>query len=467
MASGSEIRLPSDLEAIGRLNPELMEVMAEAALYAREAGARGRAARSVAWDALVAEGVSGSRPAGDALPSLRLVSSLSEDSLVALARDLEVPVQDDLRKTAWVVHDALAEGFAAGEEEAATVGRGFAAGPGTSGAAPASEAPAAPVRAKPAGIPTTRDARNTRNATLAAGEDQGGDEGTSASASAPAYPPEGLPSFAPEFAPSADHVAMASSMRGRVAIVPRPGQQRRARAGRAAAAGAAAAPSPSAPPEHGLTGADAARTLAEAGANNVVVLDVRGACPFADEIVVCEGRSQRVCRAAAGAVVGLLRQRRNEAVDSIARRLRGEGVERVEGDGGMSVQEKEQTRDVAPEDADETLDEKPSHAADPADSAASASRAVSSAPVVRLSQLSPAELEERLEALEAFVPRVEGQEDGTEWLVVDGGRVVCHVFTDESRKEFDLEGIWTQKGGENVTLRIEEGSRVLTLRNIK
>lgn len=452
------IRLPSDLSELAAINPELMEVMAAAERYAREAAARGRAARARAWEALVAEGVTARLPAGDALPSLRLVSSLSEAALADLARELEVPTQDELRKTAWVVHDALSEGV---EGEGGAEAEAGAAGGAGAPAAPA--APAAPVRARPAGIRTTRDARNTQHALRAEAAAAGEGAGPGASA----YPAAGLPTFAPEFAAGAPAGGDAASMSGRKSIVPRPGQQRRARAGRAAAPGAAPAPSPSAPPEHGATGADAARALADAGANDVVVLDVRGACPFADEIVVSEGRSQRVCRAAAGAVVGLLKQRRDDAIESIKRQLRKQGIEEggdeeggvvggAEGTGGVVGGAEGAGGVVGGEEAGSGSS---ASAPSPPASAAAAATAVPA--------LSALELEERLEALSAFVPQIEGQEDGTGWLVVDGGRVVCHVFTEEARKTFDLEGIWAKNDGENVTLRLDGGSNILTLRNIK
>ena len=45
------------------------------------------------------------------------------------------------------------------------------------------------------------------------------------------------------------------------------------------------------------------------------------------------------------------------------------------------------------------------------------------------------------EVAPAVSPRVEG-EDGGDWLAVDCGNVVVHVFTEEARDHYDLEGLW-------------------------
>jgi len=48
-------------------------------------------------------------------------------------------------------------------------------------------------------------------------------------------------------------------------------------------------------------------------------------------------------------------------------------------------------------------------------------------------------------------PSVEGRVGKgqvVDWLVVDAGSVVTHVFTEQGREEYNLEGLWKDKGGE-------------------
>lgn len=48
-------------------------------------------------------------------------------------------------------------------------------------------------------------------------------------------------------------------------------------------------------------------------------------------------------------------------------------------------------------------------------------------------------------------PSVEGRVGKgqvVDWLVVDAGSVVTHVFTEQGREEYNLEGLWKGKGGE-------------------
>ena len=47
-------------------------------------------------------------------------------------------------------------------------------------------------------------------------------------------------------------------------------------------------------------------------------------------------------------------------------------------------------------------------------------------------------------------PTVEGAQDEPDWLVVDAGDVVVHVFSPEARAEYDLEELWGDLGGSNV-----------------
>lgn len=51
------------------------------------------------------------------------------------------------------------------------------------------------------------------------------------------------------------------------------------------------------------------------------------------------------------------------------------------------------------------------------------------------------------EVAPGVVPSVEGlgtsSYNNSEWLVVDCGSVVAHVFEQESRKEYDLDNMWS------------------------
>ena len=50
--------------------------------------------------------------------------------------------------------------------------------------------------------------------------------------------------------------------------------------------------------------------------------------------------------------------------------------------------------------------------------------------------------EEALEKLGEKVHHIEGHRDGT-WLLMDFSSVVVHVFTEEARKFYDLERLWS------------------------
>ena len=58
-----------------------------------------------------------------------------------------------------------------------------------------------------------------------------------------------------------------------------------------------------------------------------------------------------------------------------------------------------------------------------------------------------AQLKERCKGLAAeMAPSVEGlgshSYENPEWLVVDAGAVVAHVFEEDARREYDIEGLW-------------------------
>lgn len=55
------------------------------------------------------------------------------------------------------------------------------------------------------------------------------------------------------------------------------------------------------------------------------------------------------------------------------------------------------------------------------------------------------------EVAPGVLPSVEGSDDPhPEWLVVDGGSIVVHVFHEDCRSEYDLEGLWGGKDLSNV-----------------
>ncbi len=51
------------------------------------------------------------------------------------------------------------------------------------------------------------------------------------------------------------------------------------------------------------------------------------------------------------------------------------------------------------------------------------------------------ELEEKLKALGAPLPRIEGYRSNS-WILLDYGTVVVHVFTGEAREFYDLDRLW-------------------------
>ena len=63
-------------------------------------------------------------------------------------------------------------------------------------------------------------------------------------------------------------------------------------------------------------------------------------------------------------------------------------------------------------------------------------------------------------------PGIEGAEEvDAQWLVVDAGSVVVHIFAEGARKEYNLEGLW---GGKNNVTRVATPQRnVQTLNTIQ
>ncbi len=63
------------------------------------------------------------------------------------------------------------------------------------------------------------------------------------------------------------------------------------------------------------------------------------------------------------------------------------------------------------------------------------------------------ELKQRCkEVAPGIAPSIEGADDPSpDWLVVDAGSIVVHVFHEESRASYDLEGLWSARDKSNVT----------------
>jgi ribosome silencing factor RsfS/YbeB/iojap len=77
------------------------------------------------------------------------------------------------------------------------------------------------------------------------------------------------------------------------------------------------------------------------------------------------------------------------------------------------------------------------------------------------------ELKQRCkEVAPGVAPGIEGAEEAdAQWLVVDAGSIVVHIFAEGARKEYDLEGLW---GGKNNVTRVATPQRnIQTLQTIK
>ena len=70
------------------------------------------------------------------------------------------------------------------------------------------------------------------------------------------------------------------------------------------------------------------------------------------------------------------------------------------------------------------------------------------------------------EVAPGVAPAVEGREEvNAQWLVVDAGSIVVHIFAENARKEFDLEGLW---GGKNNVTHVATPQRMVnTVNTIK
>lgn len=68
------------------------------------------------------------------------------------------------------------------------------------------------------------------------------------------------------------------------------------------------------------------------------------------------------------------------------------------------------------------------------------------------------------EVAPGIAPTIEGNDDSNpEWLVVDAGSILVHIFQEDARKEYDLEGLW---GDGNNIARVARPQRAMTLDNL-
>ena len=126
---------------------------------------------------------------------------------------------------------------------------------------------------------------------------------------------------------------------------------------------------------------DLAMILADAHADDIAIIDVRGRCSFTDHMVVASARSSQHALRVAGAVLHEVKSRCKEVAPGVA-------------------------------------------------------------------------------------PVIEGNEDPEpKWMVVDAGSVLVHIFLEEARREYDLEGLWGDEG--NIARVARPQSRTYTLDTLK
>jgi hypothetical protein len=51
-------------------------------------------------------------------------------------------------------------------------------------------------------------------------------------------------------------------------------------------------------------------------------------------------------------------------------------------------------------------------------------------------------------------PSIEGKKEGSDWLLVDAGPYIIHLFTPKAREQYDLEGLWANVPDDPL-LRVE------------
>ena len=68
-----------------------------------------------------------------------------------------------------------------------------------------------------------------------------------------------------------------------------------------------------------------------------------------------------------------------------------------------------------------------------------------------------------LQVVQGVVPGIEGARGKDEWLLIDAGSVIVHVFTEGARAEYNLEEKW----GDGSNVRHIESSGVQTLNTMR
>lgn len=65
--------------------------------------------------------------------------------------------------------------------------------------------------------------------------------------------------------------------------------------------------------------------------------------------------------------------------------------------------------------------------------------------------------------MQGVVPGIEGSRGKDDWLLIDAGSVIVHIFTEESRRAYDLE----EKFNDGSNVRHIAGKGVQTLNTMR
>lgn len=77
------------------------------------------------------------------------------------------------------------------------------------------------------------------------------------------------------------------------------------------------------------------------------------------------------------------------------------------------------------------------------------------------------ESREYVQVVQGVVPGIEGSRGKDDWLLIDAGSVIIHVFTEESRAAYDFENIWRSEDGSNVRRVKGKEQSIQTLQNMR
>lgn len=57
------------------------------------------------------------------------------------------------------------------------------------------------------------------------------------------------------------------------------------------------------------------------------------------------------------------------------------------------------------------------------------------------------EIEDALREMDIIVHRTEGYKEG-DWILMDCGNIIVHIFTDETRRHYELDNLWSEAPAE-------------------